>query len=220
MKDEYNKYTYDNVKKFVNVVEHASLVDKLTRLRDRTTESPEVRKLVNEISLFVAYEATNNLPLREVKIWTPMCEAPAQKLKYDVVLAPVMRAGLAMEESIHTLFPRAPTAHFGCFRDEETFEPQKYFCKSPEAQSQILLILDPMLATGGSMLAAIEEFKQRGYRDIRALSIISVPYGIMRIHQKHPDVKIYTCAVDKGLDENAYIVPGAGDLGDRIYGAA
>ena len=139
-----------------------------------------------------------------------MCETLARKLKHDVVLAPIMRAGLAMEESIHTLFPMAPTAHYGCFRDEETLEPRQYFCKSPKAESQVLLILDPMLATGGSMVSAIKEFKSRGYNDIRALTIISVPYGIMRVHQEYPDARIYTCAVDQGMDDNGYILPGKG----------
>ncbi|MDR2513662.1 MAG: uracil phosphoribosyltransferase [Christensenellaceae bacterium] len=202
------------------VMDHPLIQHKLTFLRDEQTGPKEFRELLNEIGMLMAYEVTRDLPLRQVEIRTPVKEAKAYVLdgkKLGVV--PILRAGLGMVDGVLRLVPHARVGHIGLYRDPKTLEPVEYYCKLPaDAQERVLIVVDPMLATGGSASAAIRFIKERGCKSIRMMNLIAAPEGIERVQKEHPDVDIYVAGVDEKLNDHGYIVPGLGDAGDRLFG--
>ena len=204
----------------VHVMDHPLVAHKLTIMRDKNTSVKEFRDLVSEIGMLITYEATRDMPLTTKHIETPICpmEAPTLAGK-KMAVVPILRAGLGLVEGVLNLIPSARVAHIGMYRDEETLEPHTYFCKTPhDIAEREVLVVDPMLATGGSADAAITEMKKRGCTHIKLMVLVAVPEGIKRIQESHPDVDIYCGAVDDHLNEHGYIVPGLGDAGDRIFG--
>jgi uracil phosphoribosyltransferase len=204
----------------VYVFDHPLILHKLTILRDKRTGHKEFRELVEELAMLMAYEVTRSHPTRDIEVETPLATAKGKTIAgQEIAVVPILRAGLAMEAGITRLIPTARVGHIGIYRDPESLEPVPYYAKLPEdiAEREVL-ILDPMLATGGSTVSAIDTLKQRGCRTIRVLAIIAAPEGIARVHRAHPDVEIYTAAVDSHLNEHGYIVPGLGDAGDRLFG--
>ena len=204
----------------LHVMDHPLVAHKLTILRDKNTSVKDFRELVSEIGMLITYEATRDLPLTTKLVETPLCEAEEPTLAGKKIAAcPILRAGLGLVDGVLRMVPSARVGHIGMYRDEETLEPHTYFCKMPkDVAERDILIVDPMLATGGSADAAIAEMKRRGCKHIKLLVLVAVPEGIKRIQQKHPDVDIYAGAVDSHLNEHGYIVPGLGDAGDRIFG--
>lgn len=204
----------------VYVMDHPLVAHKLTIMRDKNTSVKEFRDLVSEIGMLITYEATRDLPLTTKHIETPICEMEAPTLAgKKIAVVPILRAGLGLVEGVLRMIPSARVAHIGMYRDEETLEPHTYFCKTPkDIAEREVLVVDPMLATGGSADAAIAEMKARGCTHIKLMVLVAVPEGIERIQQNHPDVDIYCGAVDDHLNERGYIVPGLGDAGDRIFG--
>ena len=204
----------------VHVVDHPLVAHKLTIMRDKNTSVKEFRDLVSEIGMLITYEATRDLPLTTKHIETPICEMDAPTLAgKKIAVLPILRAGLGLVEGVLRMVPSARVAHIGMYRDEETLEPHTYFCKTPkDIAEREVLIVDPMLATGGSAVAAIDEMKKRGCTNIKLMVLVAVPEGIERVRSAHPDVDIYCGAVDSHLNEHGYIVPGLGDAGDRIFG--
>ena len=204
----------------VYVLDHPLIQHKLAILRDKNTGTKEFRALVNEIAGLMCYEATRNLPTREVDVQTPITTARCRMLAgKKLAIVPILRAGLGMVDAMVDLIPSAKIGHIGLYRDPETHEPVEYYCKLPEdiGKRQVYLV-DPMLATGGSAVAAIDFLKKRGCKSIIMMNIIGCPEGIKRVTEEHPDVDIYMAACDEKLNEHAYIVPGLGDAGDRIFG--
>lgn len=208
--------------KRVTVIDHPMVQHKLTILRNAETGSKQFRELIKELAIFEGYEATRHFQLEPVQVTTPICETTAYTLKgRKVAIVPVLRAGLGMVEGILEMIPAARVGHVGLYRDPATHLPVEYYCKLPEdIDSREVLIVDPMLATGGSASAAIELLKAEGVpsKRIRLLVIIAAPEGIQAVVDTDPEVNIYTCAIDERLNEHAYIVPGLGDAGDRIFG--
>jgi len=202
------------------VLDHPLIQHKLSIMRQTETSCKDFRELLEEISSLMAYEVTRDLPLEEVEIETPICKTKAKMIagkKLGVV--PILRAGLGMVEGVVSLIPGARIGHIGLYRDPETHEPVEYYCKlPPDIEERELIVVDPMLATGGSASAAIGFIKQRGGRNIKLMCLVSAPEGVARIQEDHPDVTIYTAALDECLNDHAYIVPGLGDAGDRIFG--
>ncbi|HIR64568.1 MAG TPA: uracil phosphoribosyltransferase [Candidatus Faecousia faecigallinarum] len=204
----------------VHILNHPLIQHKLTILRSKDTSVKEFRELVREISSLMCYEATRNLPTQEVEVQTPVGVAKAQVLAgKKLAIVPVLRAGLGMVDAMVDLIPSAKIGHIGLYRDPDTHEPVKYYCKMPNdiAQRQVFVV-DPMLATGGSAVAAISFIKEYGCKYITLMDIIAAPEGIAAVRKAHPDVDIFVAAVDEGLNDHAYIVPGLGDAGDRIFG--
>ncbi len=204
----------------VYVMDHPLVAHKLTIMRDKNTSVKEFRDLVSEIGMLITYEATRDLPLTTKHIETPICgmEAPTLAGK-KMAIVPILRAGLGLVEGVLRMIPAARVAHIGMYRDEDTLEPHTYFCKTPkDIAEREVLVVDPMLATGGSADAAIAEMKARGCTHIKLMVLVAVPEGIARIQSSHPDVDIYCGAVDDHLNDRGYIVPGLGDAGDRIFG--
>lgn len=204
----------------LHIVDHPLVQHKLSVMRDKNTSVKDFRALVGEIAMLLTYEATRDLPMTTRTIETPICpfEAPVLAGK-KLAIVPILRAGLGFEDGILTLVPSARVAHIGMYRDEETLEPHFYFLKYPkDIAGRDVLIVDPMLATGGSACDAITQIKKRGARSIKFLGIIAAPEGLAKLHEQHPDVDIYVAALDDHLNENGYIVPGLGDAGDRIFG--
>ncbi|MBQ5984500.1 MAG: uracil phosphoribosyltransferase [Bacteroidales bacterium] len=204
----------------LHVIDHPMIQHKLTIMRDKKTGSKDFRELLNEISLLMGYEVTRDIPLEDVEIETPLCKMSAKEVSgRKLAIVPILRAGLGMVEGLHTLVPVARVGHIGLYRNEETHKPVVYYCKLPEdIQDRMVIVTDPMLATGGSACDAIAMLKERGCKNIRLMCLVSVPEGISKVQKEHPDVDIYVAAVDDHLNENAYIVPGLGDAGDRIFG--
>ncbi|MDR2587307.1 MAG: uracil phosphoribosyltransferase [Coriobacteriales bacterium] len=206
----------------VTVIDHPMVQHKLTILRDEKTGPKQFRELVKELAIFEGYEATRHFQLESVTVKTPIRETTAYTLKgRKVAIVPILRAGLGMVEGILELIPAARVGHVGLYRDPETHQPVEYYCKLPEdIGAREVLIVDPMLATGGSASAAIEFLKAEGVssESIRLLVILAAPEGIQAVVETDPQVHIYTCAIDERLDDHAYIVPGLGDAGDRIFG--
>ena len=201
-------------------LKHPLVEHKLAILRDKKTGTKEFRELTSEVAMFLCYEAMEEAELEEVEIETPITKLKTGKLNEDkYAFVPILRAGMGMLEGITRVIPNAKIGHIGMYRDEETFEPVNYFFKVPKdiAQREVL-ILDPMLATGGSGIDAIELLKEKGVKKIKFLCIIAAPEGIKAMQEKHPDVQIYCAAIDEKLNEHAYIIPGLGDAGDRIFG--
>ena len=205
----------------VQILEHPLLQHKLSILRDKNTGVKEFREAVGEIAALMCYEATRNLPTKEVEIQTPVAKATVRVLAgKKLAIVPILRAGLGMVDSMISLIPSAKVGHIGLFRDPETHEPVKYYCKMPpDISERQVFIVDPMLATGGSAIAAIDVLKNEyGCKSITLMNIIAAPEGIDAVAKAHPDIDIIVTAVDQCLNEHAYIVPGLGDCGDRIFG--
>ena len=204
----------------VHVLDHPLLQHKLSILRDVNTGVKDFREVVSEIATLMCYEATRDLPLRDVEVQTPIAKAVTKQISgKKLAIVPILRAGLGMVDGIHTLIPSAKVGHIGLFRDPKTLEPVKYYCKMPnDISEREVIILDPMLATGGSASAAITFIKEYGVTHIKLMNILAAPEGIARVQKDHPDVDIYVAAVDEGLNDRCYIVPGLGDAGDRIFG--
>ena len=204
----------------VHVMDHPLVAHKLTILRDKNTSVKDFREIVSEIGMLITYEATRDLPLTTKEIETPICTTTAPTLKgKKFAVVPILRAGLGLVDGVLRMVPGARVGHIGLYRDEETLEPVKYFCKMPKDISERdVLIVDPMLATGGSAEAAITFMKEYGCTNIKLMVLLAAPEGIKRIQDAHPDVDIYCGAVDECLNERGYIVPGLGDAGDRIFG--
>ena len=204
----------------VHVMDHPLIQHKLSLMRDQETGPKEFRELLNEISMLMAYEVTRDLPLKTVEIETPICRAQTKVIAgKKLAIVPILRAGLGMVDGIMSLVPAAKVGHIGLYRDPNTLEPVEYYCKLPaDAQEREILLVDPMLATGGSAIDAITQIKKHGAKRIKFIGLIAAPEGIKALHEAHPDVDIYLGAEDDHLNENGYIVPGLGDAGDRIYG--
>ncbi len=204
----------------VHVLDHPLIQHKLAILRNKDTGVKEFRELVGEIAGLMCYEATRNLPTEEVEIDTPVAKARVRVLAgKKLAIVPVLRAGLGMVDNIIDLIPSAKVGHIGLYRDPETHKPVEYYCKLPEdISNRQVFVVDPMLATGGSAVAAIDFLKEHGCKQIIMMNIIGAPEGIEAVRKAHPDVDIYLAAVDEKLNEHAYIVPGLGDAGDRIFG--
>ena len=204
----------------VTVLSHPLIQHKITLLRDKRTGSKEFRELVEEIAMLMGFEAMRDLPLEDIEIETPITTCKSKVLSgRKLALVPILRAGLGMVNGILALVPSAKVGHIGLYRDEETLEPHEYYCKLPKPiDERLIIVLDPMLATGGSATAAIDFVKQHGGKNIKFMCIISAPEGIRRLSEAHPDVPIYTGCLDEKLNKNGYIVPGLGDAGDRIFG--
>ena len=204
----------------VYVLDHPLIQHKLAILRSKTTPVKEFRELVSEISGLMCYEATRNLPLKEVQVETPICTATCRVLAgKKLAIVPILRAGLGMVDKMVDLIPSAKIGHIGLYRDPETHMPVEYYCKLPEdIENRQVFVVDPMLATGGSAIAAIDFLKKRGCKHIIMMNIIGCPEGIKRVTDAHPDVDLYLAACDEKLNDHAYIVPGLGDAGDRIFG--
>jgi uracil phosphoribosyltransferase len=194
---------------------------KLSKLRDKNTEPKKFRELIREISALLTYEATQDLTLKQVSINTPLAEMEGTTLAQKIGLVPILRAGLGMVEGAWELMPSAEVWHIGLYRDEQTLTPVEYYSKLPvEPTVSVCLILDPMLATGGSAVATVDMLKEWGVKMIKFVGLIAAPEGISRLHEDHPDVPIYIAAIDEHLNDVGYIVPGLGDAGDRQYGTA
>ena len=204
----------------VYVLDHPLIQHKLAIMRDKATGTKEFRALVNEIAGLMCYEATRNLPTMDVDVETPICTARCKMLAgKKLAIVPILRAGLGMVDAMVDLIPSAKIGHIGLYRDPETHEPVEYYCKLPEdIGNRQVYVVDPMLATGGSAVAAIDFLKQHGCKSIIMMNIIGCPEGIKRVNEAHPDVDIYMAACDEKLNDHAYIVPGLGDAGDRIFG--
>ena len=204
----------------VTYIDHPLVQHKISMLRKKTTGTNEFRTLVEEIATLMGYEALRDLPLEDVEVETTIetCMTPMLAGK-KLAIVPILRAGLGMVNGVLSLVPSAKIGHIGLYRDEETHEPHEYFCKLPNPiEQRTIVVTDPMLATGGSAVAAIDFIKQHGGKHIKFMCIIAAPEGVKRLHEAHPDVQIYVGHLDRELNENAYICPGLGDAGDRIFG--
>ena len=204
----------------VYVFDHPLIQHKVALMRQTNTSVKDFRELAREIALLMGFEATRNLPLEEVEIETPICKTKVNMLKgEDIAIIPIFRAGLGFVDGMLELVPNAKVGHVGLYRDPDTHEPVEYYCKLPkDIEKRQIFVVDPMLATGGSAVAAIDFIKQRGGTNITFMCLIAAPEGIEALQKAHPDVDIYIAAKDERLNENAYIVPGLGDAGDRLYG--
>jgi len=203
----------------LNLLKHPLLTHKLTLLRRKETDTKDFRETLGEIAGLMAYEITRDLPLRDITIETPLGICKTRELAREVVLIPVLRAGLGMVEGISNLIPSARIGHIGMYRDHETLEPNTYYSKFPDnLLDAVVMVLDPMLATGGSSSAAIQVLKDHGAKTIKLVCVVGAPEGIERIQKDHPEVQIYLAGLDEKLNEHGYIVPGLGDAGDRLFG--
>ena len=204
----------------VYVFDHPLIQHKVSLMRSTDTNVKEFRELAKEVATLMGFEATRNLPLKEVEIETPMCKAKVNMLEgEDIAIVPILRAGLGFVDGMLALVPNAKVGHVGLYRDPETHEPVEYYCKLPvDIEKRKIFVVDPMLATGGSAVAAIDFIKQRGGKAIVFMCLIAAPEGLKVLEEAHPDIDIYIASLDERLNENAYILPGLGDAGDRLYG--
>ncbi|MBQ9940706.1 MAG: uracil phosphoribosyltransferase [Clostridia bacterium] len=201
------------------VMDHPLIMHKVAIMRSKDTSVKDFRELVNEIALLMGYEATKDLQLTETEVETPLMKTKGFVVEKQVALVPILRAGLGMVDALMSLIPAAKVGHIGLYRDHETLQPVEYYCKLPtDIEKRQVLVLDPMLATGGSSVAAIEFIKRRGARKIKLVCIIAAPEGVRAVQEAHPDVDIYVAALDEKLNEHGYILPGLGDAGDRLFG--
>ncbi|MBQ5969432.1 MAG: uracil phosphoribosyltransferase [Clostridia bacterium] len=206
--------------KNVTIYDHPLIQHKLSILRDKNTSSKDFRELVSEIAMLMCYEATRDLPLEDVEIETPICKTTVKHLAgKKLAIVPILRAGLGMVDGVSRMIPSARIGHIGLYRDEKTLQPVEYFCKLPkDIDKRDVIVVDPMLATGGSAIDAVKQIKARGPRSIRFMCLIAAPEGIEAFSKAHPDVPVFCAALDDHLNEKGYIVPGLGDAGDRIFG--
>ena len=204
----------------IHILNHPLLQHKLTILRNKDTSTKDFRELVSEIAMLLTYEATRDLPLEDVAVETPVAPGTFKTISgKKLAIVPILRAGLGMVDGVLKMIPAARVGHIGLFRDPETLEPVKYYCKMPaDIAERDVIIVDPMLATGGSASAAIGFMKEYGCKHIKLMDVLAAPEGIARIEKEHPDVDVYVAAVDDHLNDHGYIVPGLGDAGDRIFG--
>ena len=204
----------------VHVMDHPLIQHKVSLMRDKETGAKEFRELLNEISMLMAYEVTRDLPLKNVEIETPICRAQTKVIAgKKLAIVPILRAGLGMVDGIMSLVPAAKIGHIGLYRDPNTLEPVEYYCKLPfDSEEREILLVDPMLATGGSASAAIRFLKRRGCKNIKLVCLIAAPEGAERVQADHPDVNIFVAAMDEKLNDHGYIIPGLGDAGDRLFG--
>lgn len=204
----------------VVVMDHPLIQHKIGHIRKTSTGTKDFRQTISEIAMLICYEATRELPLTDVTIQTPICEATVKQLKgKKLAVVPILRAGLGMVDGMLSLIPAAKVGHIGLYRDPETLEPKEYYCKLPaDCEEREVFVVDPMLATGGSSVAAVQMLKDRGCKKIHFMCILAAPEGVERMKQAHPDVDMYIGALDEKLNEHGYIVPGLGDAGDRIFG--
>ena len=202
------------------VMDHPLIQHKIGIIRREETGSKDFRTLVSEIAMLMCYEATRDLKLADVEIDTPICKTTVKELKgKKLAVVPILRAGLGMVDGMLAMIPAAKVGHIGLYRDPETLEPVEYYCKLPaDCEEREVFVVDPMLATGGSCIAAIQMLKNRGVKNIRFMCIIAAPEGVKKLQEAHPDVEVYIGALDEKLNEHGYIVPGLGDAGDRIFG--
>lgn len=204
----------------LHVLNHPLIQHKLSIMRDKNTGTKEFRELLDEISMLMVYEVTRDLPTEDTQVETPLAMMSTKTLAgIPIGIVPILRAGLGMVNGIMSLVPNAKIGHIGLYRDPETLDPVEYYCKLPQdAEQRLLVVLDPMLATGGSATAAIGFLKKRGCHSIKLVNLIAAPEGVARVHKEHPDVDIYVAAMDEKLNEHGYILPGLGDAGDRLFG--
>ena len=204
----------------LHVIDHPLITHKLSIMRNRKTGSKDFRELLNEIAMLMGYEVFRNLPLEEITIETPITKMKAKMVSgRKLAIVPILRAGLGMVDGLQNLVPVAKVGHIGMYRDPETHKPVEYYCKVPtDIEERLVVLVDPMLATGGSAVDALCKLKEHGCRNIRFMCLVAAPEGVKAVQEAHPDVDIYTAALDECLNEHAYIVPGLGDAGDRIFG--
>ena len=204
----------------VVVMDHPLIEQKIGIIRRKETGTKDFRQNISEIAMLIGYEATKDLKLEEVEIETPICKTTVKQLKgKKLALVPILRAGLGMVDGMLSLIPAAKVGHIGLYRDPETLKPVEYYCKLPEdCDEREVFVVDPMLATGGSAIAAIDQLKKRGMKNLRFMCLVAAPEGVEKLNAAHPDVPIYTVVLDDHLNEHGYIVPGLGDAGDRIFG--
>lgn len=205
----------------LSVFSHPLIQQKLTQLRDKRTGTEVFRKRLNEIAALMVFQVSRDFPIKQIEIETPLEKTTGEALSRPVTLVPILRAGIAMTDGVLSVMPEARVGHIGVYRDEATLKPVAYYAKFPPDMSEgPVLLIDPMLATGGSASHAVTTLKKRGCRDIRLICLVSAPPGVQRLLDEHPDVHVYTAALDRGLDHRGYIHPGLGDAGDRIFGTA
>ena len=203
----------------LTVISHPLIAHKITMLRDEKTPVKEFRELINEIALLMTYEVTKELPLKPQKVKTPLAETEGAFIERQVALVPILRAGLGIVDALMKIIPASKVGHVGLYRDPETLKPVEYYCKLPaDIEQRQVIVLDPMLATGGSAAAAIDFIKQRGANKIKLMCVLGAPEGVKTVAEAHPDVDIYLAALDEKLNDHGYIVPGLGDAGDRLFG--
>ncbi len=204
----------------LHVMDHPLITHKLSIMRNKKTGSKDFRELLEEIAMLMGYELTRDLPLRDIEIETPIQKTTAKTIAgKKLAIVPILRAGLGMVDGLLSLIPVAKVGHIGLYRDPETHLPVEYYCKlPPDIDERIVILVDPMLATGGSAVDALTKLKEKGCRNIRFMCLVAAPEGVRKVKEAHPDVDIYAAALDERLNEHAYIVPGLGDAGDRIFG--
>ena len=201
------------------ISEHPLMKHKITMLRDKNTSTKEFKELISEVAMLLTYEATRELPTVETTVQTPIAEAKCSKIKQDIVIVPILRAGLGMVDGVHSILPAAKVGHIGLYRDPETLTPVEYYCKVPkDLENTKVFVLDPMLATGKTAEAAVEFLKERGAKDVTVICVLAAPDGVKTVQSTFEDVDIYAAAYDTMLNEKGYIVPGLGDAGDRMFG--
>lgn len=207
---------YENV----HILDHPLIRHKVAIIRDKNTSTKQFREVISEIATLMVYEAFKEVPTQQITVETPLETVEQTVVKENsIAIVPILRAGLGMVDGILSLFPAAKVGHIGMYRNEETLEPQEYYCKLPQGiEDKVVMLVDPMLATGGSAIDAITLLKKRGCKHIKFLAIIGAPEGVEKIHAAHPDVEVYVSTLDRQLNENGYILPGLGDAGDRIFG--
>ncbi|MCR5786808.1 MAG: uracil phosphoribosyltransferase [Acholeplasmatales bacterium] len=204
--------------KFI-IVDHPLIKHKLTNIRKKETKTKDFYENVQEIGSLMAYEISRDFPLRDVEIETPICKTVQKELAQEIVIVPILRAGLGMVDGIRSMIPSAKVGFIGMYRDETTLVPVEYYAKFPnDVTSSIVLLVDPMLATGGSAIAAVTNLKARGVKNIKYVGLVAAPEGVKALQKAHPDVDIYTASLDERLNEDGYIIPGLGDCGDRLFG--
>ena len=206
--------------KNVHILDHPLIRHKVAIIRDKNTNTKQFREIIGELATLMAYESFKDVPTQEIEVETPLEKTKQIVVKENsIAIVPILRAGLGMVDGILTLFPAAKVGHIGLYRDEETLEPQEYYCKLPTGiENTVVMVVDPMLVTGGSACDAIKMLKKRGCKKIKLMSIIAAPVGVEKVAETHPDVDIYVSTLDRCLNENGYILPGLGDAGDRIFG--
>lgn len=206
--------------KNITIINHPLISHKVAILRNKETNTKMFRELVEEISTLLTYEAFKDIPTISVEVETPLEKTTQQVIaENSIAIIPILRAGLGMVNGVHTLFPTAKVGHIGMYRDEETCLPKEYYCKLPQGiENKLCIVLDPMLATGGSAIAAVDLLKQKGAKHIKCMHIIAAPEGIEKLSKAHPDIQIYCAVQDRQLNEHSYILPGLGDAGDRLFG--